>query len=92
MKKIFSLLFVCVILASCKKDDEPVVVDLGYDYFPNQVGTYIIYEVDSTGFGIDGEVHLEYQVMEVLAEEFVDGENQLAIKVERFTRIDESDL
>jgi hypothetical protein len=30
--------------------------------------------------------------MEVLAEEFIDGENQLAIKVERYSRIDDNDL
>jgi hypothetical protein len=92
MKRIAYILFLSVLVASCKKDSNTVEVDLGYDYFPNTVGTYIIYEVDSTGYGLDGEVHAEYQVMEVLAEEFVDGENQLSVKVERFKRINNSDL
>ena len=33
-------------IISCKKDKDPVP-DLGYNYFPNKVGTYVIYDVDS---------------------------------------------
>ncbi|MEY3399092.1 MAG: hypothetical protein RL220_1686 [Bacteroidota bacterium] len=79
-----------IALGSCKKEEAPVI-DLGYDYFPNTAGTFIIYEVDSTGFDINGETNLVYEVMEVLAEEFVDGENQLAMKVERYYRMNEDD-
>jgi len=91
MKILLSILLCFIFSSGCKKDGDAVVVDLGYEYFPNRIGTYIIYEVDSTGYGINGEVNLQYEVKELLAEEFVDGENQLAVKVERYQRLDDGD-
>ena len=36
-----------LILVSCKKDD-PVKIDVGHSYFPVEIGSWIIYDVDST--------------------------------------------
>ena len=50
MKKIASFLLVFLLLPlgfwSCKKD-KTVTPDAGYNYFPNQVGRYVVYDVDS---------------------------------------------
>lgn len=50
---------------SCKKEQQPVVY-MGYDYFPNNVGHYVIYQCDSiavVGFNIDT---FKYQIKEVI--------------------------
>jgi hypothetical protein len=78
-------------LAACKKDD-PAVVDLGYEYFPQNVGHWIEYEVDST------RVHLvfppstfdtttySYAIREVIVENITDGEGRPAQRIIRYTR------
>ena len=47
---LFGLLFVG--LYSCKRD-APSKVDVGYNYYPNEVGSWIIYDVDSDAEVID---------------------------------------
>ena len=50
MQKIIGFAFISLIVISgsfsCKKKDE-LPPDLGYNYFPNKVGKYVIYDVDS---------------------------------------------
>lgn len=44
-------LFITILVflaVSCKKETETVNVDLGYDYFPDDSGTFVVYKVDST--------------------------------------------
>jgi hypothetical protein len=90
MHKLLPFVLAIVVLHSCKEETDPTSIDLGYDYFPNKLGTYIIYQVDSIGLGIEDDT-ASYQVKEVLTEEFVDGANQLAMRVERFKRFSEND-
>lgn len=86
----FLALFGAVILIfSCKKDEEQII-DIGYDYFPNQVGTFIEYEVDSVHYGITVDTS-HFFLREELVEQFIDGENQSAMRVERFKRTTEDD-
>ena len=51
MKRIFCKLLVCSCLLlsiSCKNETETLNADYGYNYFPFDSGTYVIYRVDST--------------------------------------------
>ena len=41
------LLAFVIFIFSCKKDKDIVVVDLGYNYFPDKKVTFVIYQVDS---------------------------------------------
>lgn len=61
-------------------------IDLGYSFFPNKVGSFIIYEVDSTYYGIN-DTTFHYQIKEELIEQFTDETNQAAVKVHRFHRL-----
>lgn len=81
---IFALLAAILLVSSCKKDEEEVI-DIGYLYFPNQAGTYVEYEVDSVHYGITVDTS-HFYLREELVEEFIDGENQPAMRVERFKR------
>lgn len=69
-------------------------LDRGYDYFPLQVGSYQVYQVDSVIFdpvvgGISQE-NISLQVKEVVVDTFRDETNMLLYKTERYERPDES--
>ncbi|MCB0761286.1 MAG: hypothetical protein KDC12_07145 [Flavobacteriales bacterium] len=79
-----------VALAGCKKEKDGLPIDLGYDYFPNKVGTYIEYEVDSIHYGITNDT-LHFMLREELVNEFVDLQGHLAIRLHRYKKFDPSD-
>jgi len=89
MKKLVYIvpLFLVLFAGSCKKSTV-VVVDLGYDYFPVEIGKYVVYDVDS--IFIDEPVGItdtfNYQIKEVIAGEYIDSQGDLAQRIERFTR------
>jgi hypothetical protein len=74
-----------LVIASCKKKEDITPIDLGYDYFPNEVGKFIEYEVDSTHYGIT-EQDFHFYVREERLEDYVDGEGQVAVRIERFKK------
>lgn len=80
-------------LHACKKDKEVVKVDIGYEYFPNQVGNYVIYRVDSLYYN-DFTLSIDtfqFQIKEKLSENFTDLSNRVAQRVERYYRKNESE-
>jgi len=88
----FFLIFIAVafIATSCKKDKEIVTVDLGYDYFPDIKGNFIIYDVDSLFYNdftstIDT---FKFQIKEKITENFKDLSNRNTQRIERFYRKD----
>lgn len=81
------LLFFAALAVSCKKD-QSAQQDAGYSYFPDQIGHYCIYEVDSTvydDFNHDTVVY-RYQVKEVVESYFTDNEGRQAMRIERYKR------
>jgi hypothetical protein len=89
----FRLLIACFAIGaawlfdSCRKDDA-VETDIGYGYFPTEIGHWVMYEIDSTvydDFEGDTDVY-RYQVKEVLESEFLDNEGRPSIRVERYRR------
>lgn len=73
---------------SCKKDKEVVAVDIGYDYFPEKTGTYVVYEVDSFYYNdftstVDT---FQFQIKEKITDIFTDLNNRPTLKIERFYR------
>jgi hypothetical protein len=90
----FLILCSALLLASgCKKDD-PVTVDLGYGYFPTNIGHWVEYQVDSVYLNliITGNETLtlgdtaSYPLREVLAEAFADPEGRPAQRIIRYRR------
>ncbi len=72
---------------SCKKDAAPKLF-LGYDYFPNTVGKYIIYDVDSiVCSSLDYKVDtFSYQLKELVQSIFMDNSNRPTMRIERYIR------
>jgi len=81
------LLLTSFLIVSCEKD-QPEPSDPGFDYFPNQLGHYCIYDVDSTVYDdFSGDTfYYHYQVKEVIESYFTDNEGRTAMRIERFRR------
>lgn len=86
MKYLFGLVTLCILfLCGCAEDPDYSVIDLGYDYFPNRVGSFIEYEVDSIHYDIEIDT-THFYLKEVIAEDFIDDEGNLATRVERYKK------
>jgi hypothetical protein len=80
---------------SCKKEKQPVAY-LGYDYFPNKVGHYIIYQCDSVIFNPYSKHSPQfdtsnYQIKEVI-DSIYNNEGQITQRIVRYKRYDTSNL
>jgi hypothetical protein len=82
--RFFLLSLVIAFFGSCKKED-PSAIDFGYEYFPNKVGAYVIYAVDSTVHN-GTTTTFNYQMKELYTEEFVDEIGEPAVRVECYVR------
>ncbi len=91
MQKIIGFAFILLIIisgsSSCKKKDE-LPPDMGYNYFPNQVGKYVVYDVDSFYYGgiptiIDT---FKFQIKEKIQSTYLDNQNRTTLRLERYIR------
>ncbi len=88
MKKILQISFCILFFTSCHKDKpaQPAI-DFGYNYYPNDVGRYIIYQVDSIAY--DDQVHpkpdtTKYLLKELNALIFQDNSSRPTMRLERY--------
>jgi hypothetical protein len=86
MKNLLVISGIILLLSNCRKTNS--TVDLGYTYFPNSVGHYCIYEVDSTIFRdfYQDTVHSKWQQKELIHSYFTDNEGRQTMRVEQYTR------
>ena len=64
---IYCSVLIMLALFSCKKDSKPLVIYVGYDYFPVNIGHYVIYNADSMYFnGLKWDTIDTYQIREVV--------------------------
>ncbi len=61
-----SLLFLILLVGSCNETKEVSPSDLGYDYYPLQIGNYSIYDVEEIRFLISGFDTSVYQLRETI--------------------------
>lgn len=84
------ILFLFLALAACKPESNEEDVDLGYNYFPAQVGASWIYHVDSIAYDDNsGSTTIDtfsYQYKEQITGTFVDATGKTAQLVSRFFR------
>jgi hypothetical protein len=80
-------LFLGVLFFSCKKDApaEPSV-DFSYNYFPNEIGRYVVYQVDSIAQDDKSNKHdtTQYLLKELIASSFLDNSNRPTLRIERY--------
>ncbi len=81
-----------ILFFSCKKESQPVVY-LGYDYFPNKVGHYIIYQCDSIIFDPYSNKTpqfdtFQYQIKEVIDSIYPNNSGEPTQRIVRYKRTD----
>jgi hypothetical protein len=89
-----SILFAGAILlsgiSSCERDPGPVP-DLGFNYFPDEVGRYVVYTVDSFFYnGITYPaiiVNTKFQIKEKIESIYTDNEGDPAMRLERYIKL-----
>ncbi len=76
-------------LFSCKKT-EVKPVDLGYSYYPSNVGHWVLYDVDSTYYDqFHGTVtKSHFQIKEYFESTFLDNSNRPTQRLERYKQYD----
>ncbi len=78
------LILISTFAASCKKD-KATPLNIGYTYFPDKVGHWIIYDVTDIQHDITSDT-FRYQIKEVIESKFIDIEGKEAMRIERYKR------
>ncbi len=89
MKNKAAILLLSVIMlaiSSCRKEESAKPIDLGHEYFPIKVGSWIEYQVDSIWRDDDFNVHdtIGYRLKQVIAADYTDPEGRPSQRIERF--------
>lgn len=90
MKPTFTGILLLTILASgifsCKKDGK--VPDMGYNYFPDKPGRYVVYDVDSFFYDdFTGNIDTtKFRLKEKIESIFTDNQGRPAIRLERYVK------
>lgn len=84
---------VCLVFLSCKKEQQSTHTYMGYDYFPNNVGHYVIYRCDSiianpTSPHVPPFDTFRYQIKEVIDSLYLNNQGQLTQRIVRYKRTD----
>lgn len=102
MTRLITFLFISIIFGfgifSCKKD-KSIPPDMGYNYFPNQVGNYVVYDVDSFFYNDNFPTYnygntfktaridtFKFQVKEKIQSIYTDNQNRPTIRLERYRK------
>lgn len=94
MKNIFNSLLIALVLLSfftnCGKNEtEDIIIPYGFEYFPTDSSTYIIYQVDSvlySSFATEGKDSVSWEVKEVWDTQFEDLQGKPARTLLRYQR------
>ncbi|MCH8904128.1 MAG: hypothetical protein IIA45_09470 [Bacteroidetes bacterium] len=81
------MLSLIVLISSCGKD-EKVVLDFKYDYFPVEIGDWVIYDVETRVWDdIVGKDSKDvYQIKELVESTFIDNAGRTTYRIERYKR------
>lgn len=87
------IVFVSLIIISafsCKKEEEKKtdIIAIDYSYFPQKVGSYIIYQAQNIVIDAPSERYdtINYQIKEVYESTFIDNSGNLCYRLERYKR------
>lgn len=83
------LFVISVVMLSCQKNIEPDSKRLGYDYFPLEIGKYVIYNVDEEIYQLSGNGIPQkrlYQLKEIITDTFTNLSGEKQYVLERYVR------
>jgi hypothetical protein len=88
-KSLIALGLIVLLVASCKKSKPEDPADIGYDYYPGKVGSYVVYDVDSISYtqlpAID-TLYYKFQIKESIDTLFYDQQNRPTLKIIRYRK------
>jgi hypothetical protein len=89
-KRLFFVIacILCISFWSCRRDVEPGP-DLGYGYFPLEVGQWAIYDVEDIIYVNADPQNWDtavYQLKEIVESSFIDNQGRTAYRMERYKR------
>jgi len=87
--RIITLFFIIAGVLSCTKHKTEAPPDLGYDYYPAKIGSYIIYDVDSIVYRqipTQDTLKFKFQIKEKLDTLFTDNQGRPTIKIIRYKK------
>jgi hypothetical protein len=91
--KFLRIIAFCLVVAgilSCNKHTVEAPPDLGYDYYPAKIGSYIIYDVDSIVYRqipSQDTLKFKFQIKEKLDTLFADNQGRQTIKIIRYKKM-----
>lgn len=82
-------LLIALLLGSCKKDEADVPVISGKEYYPLEIGSFVVYEADSTVYTEipKDTLHYSYQIKEKIEEKFTDAEGNESFRMNRYIKL-----
>jgi hypothetical protein len=98
-KKILFLFIVTICFVACKDEEAIRLVPDDYHYFPLEIGSWIVYDVDSTvHLDIDDQTnqpdtsiaYYHYQLKETIDSSFIDGQGDTASRILREIRMSDT--
>jgi hypothetical protein len=90
MKGFFYLAAIFALLcSSCKKEEVENTPIYGSEYYPLQIGKFVIYDVDSTVYTQlpKDTIYYKYRIKEKIADSFTDNEGKTAYRLERYIKL-----
>jgi len=91
---IFFLGILLILIISCKKNQKEPALDVGYEYYPINLGKFIVYQVDSIVFNdFTGTIDTFcYQIKEFIESDFIDNQGRKTQRIERYRRLNDTSL
>ena len=92
LKRVVYITFIVISFLSCKKDDEPVIKQIDYSYYPLKTGNYIMYDVEE--INIDKAIGVydttKYQLKEFIESQFIGSNGKTQYRIERYKRANDT--
>jgi hypothetical protein len=84
----YSIFTIMVLFFSCKKDKIIPPPDLGYDYYPAKIKSYVVYDVDSIVYRqVQGDtLSYKFQIKELMDTLITDNQNRPTVKIIRYKK------
>lgn len=91
INKLIIAFFWCVGMFSCQNSAKTPFPAYGYEFFPLEIGRYVIYDVNKTVYNLDGSVSKSnYQLKESVVDRFTSATRQEMYVLERYLRNNEA--
>lgn len=75
-------------ISSCKKDESLPPIDMKYNYFPTNVGHWVVYKVDSVDYNntLSPKDSFSYYIKEIVESVYVDNTGRETQRIERYRK------